>query len=132
MRTCKFYPDNNLPPTIKKFLVHFTGWATLQLGIDSNFSVLFSRKGQVDGISTGGFIPEADEIVSRIEGRSPIDCVRTVAHELVHLKQKEDGKIQIGVPVQDIGGDIENEANAMAGVLVKQYASKYGRWIYDL
>jgi hypothetical protein len=48
------------------------------------------------------------------------------------IKQKEDGKIQEGVPVQDIGGDIENEANALAGVLVKEYAAKFGRWIYDL
>lgn len=131
-RKLTIYKNNNLQPEVKKFLIHFTAWTTKRLGLTSQFNVIFSKKGQINGISTGGFDPSDNSVISRIEGRAPIDCVRTIAHELVHLKQKEDGKIQDGVPVQDIGGDIENEANAMAGVLVKEYAAKFGRWIYEL
>jgi hypothetical protein len=38
---------------------------------------------------------------------------------LVHKKQYEDDRIE--QPVQDIGGEIEDEANAVAGQLVKKY-----------
>ena len=53
--------------------------------------------------------------------RALADILRSVAHELVHHKQLEDGKIDRDNPPQDIGGDIEDEANAVAGQLVKKF-----------
>jgi hypothetical protein len=47
------------------------------------------------------------------------DVMRSVAHEMVHKKQYEDDRIV--KPVQDIGGEIEDEANAVAGQLVKKF-----------
>lgn len=128
----KIYKGNTLEPEVKKFLVHFCAWTIKRLGITLDCTVIFSKKGQIQGISTGGFDPITNDVISRIEGRAPIDCVRTLAHEFVHLKQKQDGKIKEGVPVQNIGGPIEDEANALSGVLVKEYAANFGRWIYDL
>jgi hypothetical protein len=129
---CKIYSGNKLEPEVKKFMVHFCAWCSKRLGISGDYNIILSKKGQIQGISTGGFDPVNNDVICRIEGRSAIDCVRTIAHELVHLKQKQDGKIKEGIPVQNIGGAIENEANSMSGILVKEYAQKFGKWIYDL
>ena len=57
--------------------------------------------------------------------RAIADILRSVAHELVHHKQLEDGRIDINNLPKDIGGEIEDEANAVAGQLVKKFG--YGR-----
>ena len=53
--------------------------------------------------------------------RAMADILRSVAHELVHHKQLEDGRIDINNLPKDIGGEIEDEANAVAGQLVKKF-----------
>lgn len=56
------------------------------------------------------------------KGRALVDIMRSVAHELVHHKQWEDGRLEVKPP--DIGGEIEDEANAKAGQFIKMYAQK--------
>lgn len=60
--------------------------------------------------------------IMRIYGknRMAVDVMRSVAHELVHHKQWEDGKLK--TPPPDIGGPIEDSANAIAGQLIKKFA----------
>lgn len=54
-----------------------------------------------------------------------MDIFRTVAHELIHHKQNEDGKIGMDIAQEGSdGSDIENEANSMAGVIMRRYAKK--------
>jgi len=60
--------------------------------------------------------------------RSLVDVMRSVAHEMVHHKQYEDGRLKI--PPPDIGGEIEDEANAKAGQYIKMFAIK-DPTIYD-
>jgi hypothetical protein len=52
-----------------------------------------------------------------------VDILRSIAHELVHHKQKEDGKFknQSSKGIPEVGGMIEDEANAIAGRLIKKY-----------
>ena len=52
------------------------------------------------------------------------DVLRSIAHELVHHKQNLNGELD--APVQDVGGDIEDEANARAGELLKSFAYQKG------
>lgn len=56
------------------------------------------------------------------KGRALVDIMRSVAHELVHHKQWEDGRLEVKPP--DIGGEIEDEANAKAGQFIKLFAQK--------
>jgi hypothetical protein len=56
------------------------------------------------------------------------DIMRSAAHELIHHKQFEDGKLKVKPP--DIGGPIEDEANAIAGQLIKKFAL-IDKTIYD-
>lgn len=62
------------------------------------------------------------------KNRALVDVMRSVAHELVHHKQWEQGRLKVKPP--DIGGEIEDEANALAGQFIKKYA-KIDQTIYD-
>jgi hypothetical protein len=73
--------------------------------------------------SFGSFNGETDEIMVEINGRHPIDAMRTLAHELVHYKQNLDGRIK--PDSGETGSDIENEANAIAGVIMRQFDHKF-------
>ena len=64
------------------------------------------------------------------KNRAIADILRSVAHELVHHKQLEDGRIDLNNLPQDIGGEIEDEANAVAGQLVKEFGYK-NKIIYE-
>jgi len=55
--------------------------------------------------------------------RNMADTLRTLAHELVHHKQNEDGKIQPNSG--ETGSEIENEANALAGIMMRNYGKKH-------
>lgn len=55
------------------------------------------------------------------KGRALVDVLRSIAHEMVHHKQYEDGRLD-GPQPPDIGGEIEDEANAKAGQYIKMYA----------
>ena len=65
----------------------------------------------------GYFDPRTQQIVVCIKDRHPTDCLRTLAHELCHLAQ---GNIR-ELTAEDgaTGSDIENEANALAGILLR-------------
>ena len=62
------------------------------------------------------------------KNRALVDIMRSIAHELVHHKQFEQGRLETRPP--DIGGEIEDEANAKAGQYIKMY-SKIDETIYD-
>ena len=81
--------------------------------------------------SFGGYDPQSDEIfVYAGNNRNIVDVVRTLAHELVHLKQRQDGRI--GGPEEGAtGSDIENEANAAAGILLRDFGRK-NEHIYEM
>jgi hypothetical protein len=62
-----------------------------------------------------------------------VDILRSIAHELTHNRQREIKSYEIGEEVPTIGGWIEDEANAKAGILIKDFAMNHGfDEIYDL
>lgn len=70
------------------------------------------------------------EKIIRIYGkdRALVDIMRSLSHELQHHKQWEDGRLK--VKPADIGSEEENEANAVAGIMIKKFALKNPN-IYD-
>ena len=62
-----------------------------------------------------------DEIVVYMGNRSLGDVMRSLAHELVHYEQKQNGKLKHDGSDGVTGSDIENEANAVAGVIMREY-----------
>lgn len=67
----------------------------------------------------GRYINEIKTIELAMSNRHPIDILRTLAHELVHYKQDTENKLDSHSG--DTGSPIENEANAMAGVIMREF-----------
>ena len=77
-----------------------------------------------DGQATfGRFVNEEEKIYLGIADRHPVDILRTLAHELAHFKQHQQGRME--PDSGDTGSPIENEANAVAGVLMRYFNKKY-------
>jgi Zn-dependent peptidase ImmA (M78 family) len=78
--------------------------------------------------SFGYFDPNSSKIWVYVKNRNMGDILRTLAHELVHHKQNEDGRISY--ESGKTGSDIENEANAKAGILLRDFG-KQNNQIYQ-
>ena len=85
-----------------------------------------------DGIKTTAvykYQDEGDEDFEQSEirvfalGRALVDVLRSIAHELVHHKQNEDGELK--GKHSNVGGPIEDEANAVAGEMIKAYGLEH-------
>lgn len=62
-------------------------------------------------------------IVVYTKGRLMADALRTVAHELKHSYQDQNGLITVNSG--NTGSEIENEANAFAGVMLRNFGKKH-------
>jgi Zn-dependent peptidase ImmA (M78 family) len=117
-----FEKINNLKPDKEAIIKEFIEFAGKELGILNKLpeiSITYE-----DGVakklkSFGGYMPNEHEI--RIVGtnRNLADILRTLGHELVHHKQNLEGKISANSG--ETGSDEENEANVVAGVLLRNF-----------
>jgi hypothetical protein len=75
---------------------------------------------QKNGKMTTG-VRRWDEIEVLSGGRLLIDIMRTIAHEWTHEFQYQKLKLDDTKKHQDIGGPVENMANALAGIMIKKF-----------
>jgi hypothetical protein len=107
---------------VKNFICFVCG----KLGIKEPVTVVL-KKGRDETINTtASYLPFENENHIRAGGRALIDILGSIAHELTHNRQREIGKFNPGDAVQNIGGHIEDEANAMMGILKKDFTHNYG------
>lgn len=98
----------------------FIGFCFKELGLSKRCTIKLVSNREANGIKTTAYWNEASQTACVYANkRMLIDVMRSLAHELVHKQQLEKGTVTF--PVQDIGGEIEDEANAMAGVIVKKF-----------
>ncbi len=71
----------------------------------------------------GSFHKDERRIRIGIANRHPMDIMRTLAHELVHYKQSLEGKIDSRSG--ETGSPIENEANAKAGIIMRDWGRQH-------
>jgi hypothetical protein len=71
------------------------------------------------GTSFGEFNGESIRV--SILNRHPMDVMRTLAHEIVHWKQMTLGQEMDGSD----GSKTENDANAIAGVIMRKFGQMY-------
>lgn len=90
--------------------------------------VLQNGRGKLKTTANYDYSKENKTIRVNSKNRALVDILRSIAHEMVHHKQFEDGRLK--VKPADIGGDIEDEANAKAGQFIKMYA-QMDKTIYD-
>lgn len=104
----------------------FVQFAVKELGLKklpAKLTLSYSTDKARERHTFGVFNPESNEIWLYVKDRNLADILRTLAHELVHRKQAEEGRIENGSG--ETGSEIENEANAMAGVLLRKFGKAH-------
>ena len=112
---------------------HLRGFVDLvikELGIENEVNIDYTEdKSKVDTTAVYRYEDgenadiENAEVTVYTKERALQDIMRSVAHELVHHHQNEEGELK--GKIQNVGGPIEDEANAVAGELLKKYGLQH-------
>ena len=110
---------------VSKFVAHCVRELGLRKDVDIKLS-LFQQ-----GLPTAGSYDPVNDIINvSIKNRAIADCLRTIAHELTHQKQRESGVV---FPNDDEGlQPYEDEANVSSGKLVRFWGRKHPEIYEDL
>jgi hypothetical protein len=100
-------------------IINFIKFTSKLLKINDDFNIILLGKGQDSNSTTGGYNKGNNSITVLYEDRALIDILRSIAHEIEHQRQNQFDLI--GDQPQNIGGFLENDANIIAGILIKLY-----------
>ena len=111
---------------------HFVEFATKRLKLKETpkVALIDGREFANTKSSLGGYNPQSKEIFVSTEGRLTADILRTLAHEMVHRKQDELGLVRNVEADGKDGSPIENQAHAVAGILMREYG-RMNKQIYN-
>ena len=105
----------------------FIKFAKKALQLKEKVSVKLLEK-RHEHMTAACYDPNTNEISIYTKGRAFADVCRSLAHEMVHQKQNELGLLEIDSG--ETGSDIENEANACAGIIMRNFGNVVGN-LYD-
>ena len=111
------------------YIINFIKFCVKELNIDKNFKVVLTFK-RDDLISTAYYNVINNLIKVYVKDRALVDIFRSIAHELVHHKQNIEGRISNVAENGSDGSLIENEANAMAGVMIRKFGKLHPEIYY--
>lgn len=103
----------------KYAIIKFIKFINDELNLNSPFKVKLVTNRDEDLKTYAYYDPNSGFIKVYCKDRGLADVLRSVAHELIHHLQNQRG--ELSEPVPDIGGKIEDEANSVAGQLVKKF-----------
>lgn len=109
-----------------EILKDFINFTCAKLKIEHPVTVVIRNSRDEFITTTASYLPNENENHIRAGGRAIVDICRSIGHELTHNKQRELGVFKSGEEVQNIGGEIEDEANSIAGILIKDFTHNYG------
>lgn len=102
---------------ITKFAKH----CIKELGLKGKIKITLAKR-QTGMPTAGYFDPNTCEVFVAVNNRAIADIMRTIAHELTHCRQQQQGA---EFPHDDEGlQPLEDEANTMSGRLVRFYGRK--------
>lgn len=107
----------------KYCVVKFIKFISDELNLNSPFKIKLSTTRDEDLKTYAYYNKETGLIKVYIKNRGLADVLRSIAHELIHHRQNQSNLLN--VPHPDIGGQIEDEANSVAGQLVKKFGYRY-------
>lgn len=115
----------------RDILKHFIRYCKKELNIQSlpKISMISDKSFVENSRSFGEYRPGDMSIRVFYAGRNLADVCRSLAHELTHHRQHELDLIYN--EAGETGSDIENDANAMAGIIMREYG-KLDPSVYDL
>ena len=117
-------------PNKKQIITEFIKYVAKELELKTLPKVKFSTDTEEvkNRRSFGYFNPGQNIIWVYTKNRNMADMLRTLAHELVHHKQNIDNRIS--AESGETGSEIENEANAKAGVILRNFGKTH-EMIYE-
>jgi len=107
----------------KYTIVKFIKFIHDELNLNSPFKVTLTVNRDDDLKTYAYYNPSSGLIKVYYKNRGMADILRSIAHELIHHLQNQRG--ELNQPVPDIGGKIEDEANSLAGQLVKKFGYQH-------
>jgi hypothetical protein len=119
--TDEFLSEQPEPDTLA-VVTDFVNYCVQQLALESVPRIRLRRDPQwsARNHSFGQFDAAEDQLTVAVANRHIMDILRTVAHELVHSAQQQQQGLPAGAG--HTGSEFENEANARAGILMRDYA----------
>jgi hypothetical protein len=122
----------NISESKQQSIQHFVEFATKRLKLKENPKISLVAGKEYGNVksSLGGFDPMTKEIYVATENRLTADILRTLAHEMVHRKQDELGLVRNPMKDGADGSPIENQAHAVAGILMREYG-RINKQIYN-
>lgn len=103
----------------KYTIFKFIKFVSDELSLNQPFKVRLVKQRDDDLRTYAYYDPQNGDVKVYCKDRGLADILRSIAHELIHHQQNETGKLEM--PSQDIGGEVEDEANSVAGQLVKKF-----------
>lgn len=119
----------DVDPKYLFYINQFSNFAAKHIGINTPIHIVLVDKSYDQLSSTGMYFINEYKMKILYEGRSLVDILRSIAHELQHQKQNEEDEIPANP--QNIGGHLENEANIMCGILIKLFIDER-KFLYKL
>jgi Zn-dependent peptidase ImmA (M78 family) len=119
--------NEEILPTEKKneIIKEFIEFLKEKLGFGDDMpkiTISYDEKEAPSMKSFGKYTPETNELRVVAVNRNLADVLRTLAHELIHHMQRLKGVL--GQNSNDTGSEHENEANALAGVYMREFGAK--------
>lgn len=120
--TTKMFLDEQPAVDNESTVRQFIDFVVDRLGIDNLPEIVFHNDAEwsKQNHSFGRYTPETHTLEVNLANRHVMDTLRTTAHELVHCRQNQEH--QLPDHAGETGSDWENQANAMAGAIMRDYA----------
>mgnify|MGYP006271814083 CR=1 FL=1 len=116
----------------KGVINEFIKFIQSQLPLKKDVQITFLERRE-QPMTTGVRLPHHD--IRVLAGKRLLqDVLRTFAHEWVHEYQHQKLGLAELTPTKDIGGKVENMANALGGVMVKKFERDFPQFeniLYD-
>lgn len=116
--------ENKVDQFLDSEVSKFVDWTCTKLHIKNKpkIQLSYDTEDAQNNHHTGSHISGTNDVWVYVKNRNLVDILRTVFHELVHIRQDELGMIKNGSSYP--GSPIEVLADAMAGKYIKIYGEK--------
>jgi len=117
---------------IKQVLQPFIDSCVKYLGIEKAPKIVLKRDPEWTrrNGTFGRFDSDTYSVTLAVTGRHTLDILRTLAHELTHACQDEQAEMP--VDAGETGSTYEDEANAMAGRIMRHWVDQYPEFFKDV
>lgn len=119
--TCEFANEDSAPSSKEDIVQDFVQFCADQLGLERDPDLRIKRDPEWSkrAKTFGRYNPGTNQLEVSLANRHVMDILRTIAHELTHQHQHE--REDVPSHAGETGSEWENEANARAGILMRDY-----------